>query len=181
MATKIAFKGEGRDHGPRDQIVMQKGGKHATPLTKGDVLEVKGASLNINVNAENMVTANTAVQKIKSENPLENETQLMGPVPQADRAKSARPQGAVRTTGGVGEVTLPAVEVVGRALRESDRQHVLAAQGGGRALGDSPTVRAPAENTRQVKESIQLMTRVKRSEMDMDIGENNATKIGIMQ
>ena len=76
MATKIAFKGEGRDHGSWDQIVMQKGEKHATPLS---------ASLNINVNAENMVTANTTVQKIKSENPLENETHLMGPVPQAGR------------------------------------------------------------------------------------------------
>ena len=113
--NKNRFQEGGSGSRPSGSNGNAKGGKHATPLTKGDVLEVKGANLNINANVENMVIANTTAPRIKSENPLKNETHLMGPVPQADRAKSARPQGAVRTAGGVGEVTLPAVQVVGRA------------------------------------------------------------------
>jgi hypothetical protein len=104
----------------------------------------------------NTVTGNPTAKRIRSEKLVSEELQVMGPIPQAGRVKSARPQGAVRPAGGVGEVTFLAGPVVGRAPLENDRQHMLAVQGVGPAPGESPIGRAPADSTRIVKRSIQV-------------------------
>jgi hypothetical protein len=114
------------------------------------------------VNVGSTGIANTVVQRIK------NETHRKVQIPQADRAKSARQQGAARTAKGVGEVTLPAAQAVGHALRENVRQ-------------GSPTVRAPARTDRQDKEGIHFTMRVQTSEIGRDMEGNNTTKMGIMQ
>ena len=130
---------------------------------------------------------------------MESITQLSRVTHQADRVKSARQQGAVRTAGGVGEVTLLACQVVGRALHENDRQHVLAAQAtvpaplvvdrqrarsaqaSGRTPGESPTVRAPAENTRHKQASSYKAEIGVIGNRYTDGDQKNARKIGDMQ
>jgi hypothetical protein len=101
---------------------------------------------------------------------VSEELQVMGPIPQAGRVKSARPQGAVRPTGGVGEVTFLAVLAVERTPPENNRQHVLAAQGSGPTPGESPTERALADTTKLVKRIIQLPERVHNSAIHREIG-----------
>ena len=58
---------------------------------------------------------------------------------------------------------------------------MLAAQGSGRALGESPTVRAPAENSRHKQDSSQKVEKGEMSNMDTDRDVRNARKIGDMQ
>jgi len=139
------------------------------------------------------------VPKIKNRISMDYSNPLSRVEHQADRAKSARQRGAVRTAGGVGEVTLPACQVAGRALHESDRQHVLAAhatvaaplvvdrqrarsaQDSGRTPEDAPTVCAPAENTRHKQVSSHKSELKVISDRHSEVVQKNDRKIGDMQ
>ena len=174
------FRGGGRDNGPQEQT-RQRVERYAGPLIKRDVSRERIALLSTNVRiVGSTVTGNQTAKRIRSEKLVSEDLQAMGPIPQAGRAKSARPQGAVRPAGGVGEVTFLAVPAVERAPLENDRQHVLAAQGDGPAPGESPIGRAPADTTRIVKRSIQLPERVQnsvthreiRGERDINVGDH---------
>ena len=165
------FKGEDRDNGPQGQTTMQRVERYAGLLIKQDVSKAKSAHSSTSArDVGNMATEGQTAQRTKSENVVRNDLHVMGPIPQAGRAKSARPQGAVRAAGGVGEVTFSAVQAVERAPCASDRQHVLASQGSGPAPGESPTERALAENTGQYycnMSNHKQAFRLKSSDMDI--------------
>ena len=91
---------------------MAKEGKYVGLSTKEIAVRERSAHLSTSANAGSMATVGITAPKAKSKYEVKYEMQLMGPVPQAGRAKSARPQGAVRAAGGVGGVTFSAVQVV---------------------------------------------------------------------